>query len=341
MKSHNLFVLLLATVLLSAVATTALAQTTSVPGTSEKRQGIDLYKKGEFAQSEAILSRVVTLNPADSEAWYFLGLAFLQKPDFRNAVRSFEKSVQLNPQSAPAHIGLSYAYLGQNRLNGAIQEASTALSLNSLLPEAHYIIGAANLRSGALAEAEARANNALKLDPYLANAYLLKSQAFVARADKRSALQQTAWTDAQLSDFQEAAAALETFLQLNATKPSAQNWAEQLETLRFYVTSANEEKSDDKVFRSQGLTTRPRVLRKPEPSYSEIARQNMIRGTVILNVVLAADGSVKHILIVKDVPLGLTERCVEAARQIQFEPAVIDGRPVSVLTRLEYNFNVY
>jgi TonB family protein len=341
MKSHSLFVLLLATVLLEAVATTALSQIPPVASTTEKRQGIDLFKKGKIAEAEVILSKVTAENPADSEAWYFLGLAFLQKPNFRNAVRSFEKALQLNPKSPPAHIGLSYGYLGQNRLVAAIAEARTALSLDSLLPEAHYIIGVASLRSGALTEALDRANDALRLDPYLANAYLLKSQVFVALADKRSPAQQTVWSDTQLRDFDEAAAALEIFLQLNATKPSAKHWTEQLDALRFYVTSANEEKSDDKVFRSQGLTTKARVLKKPEPFYTEIARQNQIRGTVILNVVLAADGSVKHILIVKDLPHGMTERCVEAARQIQFEPAVVDGRPVSVLTRLEYNFNVF
>ena len=86
---------------------------------------------------------------------------------------------------------------------------------------------------------------------------------------------------------------------------------------------------------------RPRVLWKPEPQYSEDARRNQISGSVVLRVVFASTGEVVQIRPVNVLPFGLTEKAIEAARQIKFVPAMKNGRPVSVYMQLEYNFNLY
>jgi TonB family protein len=86
---------------------------------------------------------------------------------------------------------------------------------------------------------------------------------------------------------------------------------------------------------------RARVLWKPEPQYSEDARRNQISGSVVLRVVFASTGEVVQIRPVNVLPFGLTEKAIEAARQIKFVPAMKNGRPVSVYMQLEYNFNLY
>jgi TonB family protein len=86
---------------------------------------------------------------------------------------------------------------------------------------------------------------------------------------------------------------------------------------------------------------RARLLFKPEPQYTEEARQNQITGTVMLRVVFSSAGEVDQIRAVRTLPFGLTERAIAAARQIKFVPATKDGRPVSVQMQLEYNFNLY
>ena len=77
------------------------------------------------------------------------------------------------------------------------------------------------------------------------------------------------------------------------------------------------------------------------PQYTEDARKNQITGTVALRVVFASSGEVVQIRAVHTLPFGLTERAIAAARQIRFEPAMRDGRAVSVSMQLEYNFNLY
>ena len=55
----------------------------------------------------------------------------------------------------------------------------------------------------------------------------------------------------------------------------------------------------------------------------------------------AAAGEVTNISVVKHLPHGLTEKSIEAARQIRFEPAQKDGHAVSQYVVLEYNYNIY
>ena len=86
---------------------------------------------------------------------------------------------------------------------------------------------------------------------------------------------------------------------------------------------------------------RPLIAMKPEPGYTEDARKNEIAGSVILKVLLAADGTVTKIQVASGLPHGLTERAIAAARQIRFIPAVKDGKFVSTWMQLEYNFNLH
>ncbi|HYE14339.1 MAG TPA: energy transducer TonB, partial [Pyrinomonadaceae bacterium] len=91
----------------------------------------------------------------------------------------------------------------------------------------------------------------------------------------------------------------------------------------------------------EAATTKARMSKNPEPEYSKEAREDCISGLVRLRAVLASDGTVKHILPVKRLGYGLTQRAIEAARGIKFTPARKGGRPVSQFVLLEYNFACY
>lgn len=96
-----------------------------------------------------------------------------------------------------------------------------------------------------------------------------------------------------------------------------------------------------RVYRASDVTRRAVITSKPEPAYTAPARLNQVSGTVILSVVLAADGSVTNITPVQHLPHGLTEQAIAAAEQIEFQPADLDGRPVSQYAQIVYNFNLY
>ena len=101
--------------------------------------------------------------------------------------------------------------------------------------------------------------------------------------------------------------------------------------------------ADDRhrVYRSPEVSTRPRVIAKPEPQYTEQARRDQVTGTVVLRVVFSSSGQVTNIHAVHKLGAGLTEKAIAAARQIRFLPAMRNGQPVSMYMQLEYNFNLY
>ena len=89
------------------------------------------------------------------------------------------------------------------------------------------------------------------------------------------------------------------------------------------------------------VDSKVRLVMKPEPSYTEAARQQQVVGTVILKVIFSCNGSVEDIRAVKELPQGLTEQAIAASRKIKYIPAVKDGKFASMWMQLEYNFNLY
>ena len=104
---------------------------------------------------------------------------------------------------------------------------------------------------------------------------------------------------------------------------------------------AQADESWARPFLGKQVNRRTTTVMKPEPMYTEEARQKGITGTVVLKVVFFSDGSVGNIQTVAGLPYGLTEKAIEAAKKIKFVPAVKDGKYVSMWMQLEYNFNLY
>ncbi len=86
---------------------------------------------------------------------------------------------------------------------------------------------------------------------------------------------------------------------------------------------------------------RATIIYKERAKYTEAARENRIQGTVVLSLVFGADGRIDDVRVVHGQPYGLTEEAIAAAYKIRFNPATREGRPVSVRSRLEYNFTLY
>jgi hypothetical protein len=67
----------------------------------------------------------------------------------------------------------------------------------------------------------------------------------------------------------------------------------------------------------------------------------MITGTVKVPVEYGADGKVGFIIPFQTLPFGLTQASVFAAKGIRFEPAMINGKAVPLVTVVYYNFDIY
>ena len=67
---------------------------------------------------------------------------------------------------------------------------------------------------------------------------------------------------------------------------------------------------------------RPTILYREKAKYTEEARQNKIQGIVVLQVVFNVNQQITDIRVIRGLPDGLTEKAIEAAKKIRFNPAV-------------------
>ncbi|HKR32691.1 MAG TPA: energy transducer TonB [Terriglobales bacterium] len=95
------------------------------------------------------------------------------------------------------------------------------------------------------------------------------------------------------------------------------------------------------VFRVGGGVSAPSPIYKPEPEYSPEARQAKLQGTVILSLIVGADGRTRGIRIARSLGMGLDERAIEAVRQWRFDPAKKDGAAVPVAVEVEVSFRLF
>ena len=81
--------------------------------------------------------------------------------------------------------------------------------------------------------------------------------------------------------------------------------------------------------RAIGEVQAPRLKRRVEPIYPEIAREARKEGIVILEATTDVYGRVQSVRVLRSEPL-LDEAAIEAVRQWVYEPMIINGRPRAV-----------
>ncbi len=77
-----------------------------------------------------------------------------------------------------------------------------------------------------------------------------------------------------------------------------------------------------------GETREPRVVRRVEPLYPPIARSQGIGGRVTIRITVATDGSVENVKIEHSTSPLFNQAALKAARQMRFEPGLVNGKPV-------------
>ncbi|MDW7762065.1 MAG: energy transducer TonB [Acidobacteriota bacterium] len=89
--------------------------------------------------------------------------------------------------------------------------------------------------------------------------------------------------------------------------------------------------------RAIGRIQPPKLIRKTEPVYPEIARQARVDGIVILEVMTDIYGRVQNVKVLRSIPL-LDQAAVDAVRQWIYEPMIIDGKPRPILFTVTVRF---
>lgn len=170
----------------------------------------------DYADADHWLTKSVTWNPMDAEAWYYLGRAKYQENRFEEAIAAFQKCLAIENRhvKAKANLGLSLAGLGrtvqaealyreaiawqadlnvkvaepyidlgdllldQNRTEDAMLALTQAQDIAPEEPRVPELLGKALVRQNKFAEARIQLEKAVKLTPGSAADHYLLGQVY-------------------------------------------------------------------------------------------------------------------------------------------------------------------
>jgi TonB family protein len=95
------------------------------------------------------------------------------------------------------------------------------------------------------------------------------------------------------------------------------------------------------VYRPGGSVTAPQLLQQVRPKYTPDALERRIQGTVVIELIVTAEGAPTAIRVVRSLdPDGLDNEAIDAVRQWKFAPGRRNATPVAVLVTVLLDFTI-
>ncbi len=85
-----------------------------------------------------------------------------------------------------------------------------------------------------------------------------------------------------------------------------------------------------------GNVQQAKLIRQPKPIYPPLAKQARISGVVRLNAIIGKDGTIQNLTVASGHPL-LVPAAMEAVKQWVYQPTLLNGEPVEVVTQIDVN----
>lgn len=82
-----------------------------------------------------------------------------------------------------------------------------------------------------------------------------------------------------------------------------------------------------------------KIISQPRPVYPPLAKQARIQGTVRFTAIIGRDGTIQNLQLISGHPL-LVPAAQEAVKQWRYQPTLLNGEPVEVITQIDVNFTL-
>jgi len=294
-------------------------------------KGIAASKGGDSQLAVDLFVRALELDPDLTNAALYLGVTYasMGTPETnRKAVENFERVLTKEPNNPEALSRLA----GLHLVSGDQARArSVYLQLTQNSPQdavAFYALGALDWqivmnRTAPLPEAERRflieeglqsMDTALRLKPDYANAMAFKNLLLRQKAAIESDPVERAKLVAEADVL---------FAQALAARQAAPPPPPPQDTpLRMGSTPATSS-----------------LVRSVAPVYPPLARAAGVQGVVLLQTTINKSGQVVGVSVISGHPL-LTDAAVEAVQQWTYQPMLLNGQPIDVITTVTVNFSL-
>jgi tetratricopeptide (TPR) repeat protein len=289
--------------------------------------------KGDYQTAVAYFRRALRERPMRIRANYYLGRALIRLQLYREALTAFEELLKFDPENLPAHYEI-----GKLRLTARNypHELLSEFDPENLL--ANYEIGARYLSPQDYADA-------------IAKYQWLKSQSESSTGDSYDSNYELLPDDPRSGNlarnpFHRAYASELAFYLLDLIPPKVAEQY-QLPNSRIVYDDVPIDPSEgpDRKHQATSIDDQPEALKpmtilyKEAPQYTEIARINRLKGTVVLRAFFCDNGFLVRIRVVRGLPDGLTGRAINVLKRVRFTPASLNGAPVTVRENIEFDFN--
>ena len=98
-------------------------------------------------------------------------------------------------------------------------------------------------------------------------------------------------------------------------------------------------KARPKRIRVGGQVGNAKLIKQPKPEYPALAEAAGIQGTVKFEAIIGKDGTIHDLKILSGHPL-LVKAAVEAVSRWRYQPTLLNGEPVEVITEIDVNFTL-
>src|SRR5688572_7169831 len=95
------------------------------------------HQAGQLQAAEQLYRQILAVDPNHAEALHLLGLIALQQRNYEFAVQVISRAVTLNPAEARFHSSLAAVFQAQGRMDEAIDCFRRTLELNPNLATVH------------------------------------------------------------------------------------------------------------------------------------------------------------------------------------------------------------
>jgi protein TonB len=89
-----------------------------------------------------------------------------------------------------------------------------------------------------------------------------------------------------------------------------------------------------------GQIEEPKLLKRVEPIYPPIAVSAHVQGVVILEAIVDRDGRVEQVRVLRSVNSLLDKAAIDAVRQWQYSPVILNGKPERFILTVVLSFNL-
>lgn len=86
-----------------------------------------------------------------------------------------------------------------------------------------------------------------------------------------------------------------------------------------------------------GVVEAAKLIYHPKPVYPPLAVISRTQGTVVLQAIIGKDGTIQDLKVISGNPL-LVNAAVDAVSRWRYQPTLLNGEPVEVVTEVEVNF---